>query len=242
MNTFAGDKKVGASVLYASEQKFIAWAVPKLPRVIETYHLTLASIPISGLIIVFSFLAADDLRWLWGVSAMIVLQWLTDSLDGAIGRARGTGLVRWGYYMDHFLDYLFLAAIMMGYMILIPDRFKWTFFFVFALFAGFMINSYLVMAASNKFRISHLGIGPTEIRLLFIVINTLLTVFGKTHLVFAMPYAIGFGFFGLAFIVYREQATLWHMDMEIKRVSSIEPSSNSREPRNPSDTTGHVGE
>lgn len=216
MSEFSGDKKIGKSLVHNFEQRFIAWAVPKVPKRIETYHLTLASIPISGLIVLFSFLATLDIVWLWGVSVMIVLQWLTDSLDGAIGRARNTGLIRWGYYMDHLLDYFFLAAVMMGYMILLPDHSKWIFFFVFVLFTGFMINSYLVMASANKFRIAHLGIGPTEIRFLFIVINTLLILFGKTHLILLLPLALSFGFFGLIFIIYHEQREIWQMDLEKK--------------------------
>lgn len=216
MEEFSGDKKEGKSLLHAFEQRFVTWAVERVPKSVETYHLTLASIPISGLLVLFAFLAGDDIRWLWGMSAMIALQWLTDSLDGAVGRLRNTGLVRWGYYMDHLLDYFFLAALMMGYMILLPDKFKWVFFFVFALFAGFMVNSYLVMGATNRFRVSHLGIGPTEVRLVFIFINTSLIVFGKTHLVFALPYALAAAFFGLLFIIYREQKVIWAMDMEKK--------------------------
>ncbi len=207
---------MGKSLLHPLEQRFIAWAVPKVPKSVETYHLTLATIPICGLLILFSFLAADDIRWLWGMSGMIALQWLTDSLDGTVGRVRKTGLIRWGYYMDHLLDYFFLAALMASYMILLPDGFKWVFFFVFALFAGYMVNSYLVMAATNKFRVVHLGIGPTEIRLVFIVINTLLILFGKTHLVFVLPYVLGAAFLGLIFIIYREQKEIWSMDMARK--------------------------
>ena len=214
MEAFSGDKKVGRSLLYPLERRFVDWAVAKVPKPIETYHLTLATIPICALLILFSFLAVNDIRWLWGMSAMIALQWLTDSLDGAVGRLRRTGLLRWGYYMDHLLDYFFLAALMVGYMILLPDKSKWVFFFVFALFAGYMVNSYLVMAATNKFRVSHLGIGPTEIRVLFILINTLLVVFGKTHLVFALPYTLGGAFVGLLYIIYKEQKMIWALDLD----------------------------
>jgi len=204
-------------MIHVLEQRFIVWALPYVPKWAETYHLTLASVPICLLLILFAFLATDDIRWLWGMSAMIALQWLTDSLDGSVGRVRNTGLIRWGYYMDHLLDYFFLAALMIGYMILLPDKSKWMFFFVFALFAGFMVHSYLSMAATNKFRVSHFGIGPTEIRLVFILINTLLILFGKTHLVFALPFVLGFAFVGMIFMIYREQRAIWAMDMARKR-------------------------
>lgn len=221
-DVFSGDKKVGKSLVHNAEQRFISWVVPKVPAFIETYHLTILTIPISVLIIIFSLLASTDMLWLWGVSAMVLLQWFTDSLDGAVGRARNTGLIRWGYYMDHLLDYFFLASVMIGYMILLPDKSKWLFFFIFALVTGFMVNSFLVMAATNKFRIAHLGVGPTEIRLVFIIINTLLIVFGKTHLAFTLQFILPLSFLGLIVVIYKEQKNIWKMDMETKYLKHIE--------------------
>ncbi|MDD2786083.1 MAG: CDP-alcohol phosphatidyltransferase family protein [Patescibacteria group bacterium] len=219
---FAGDKKVGRSILTRWETKIVGWAVPKVPLFIRTYHLTLATIPISLGIVLFSYMARFEINWLWLVSVFIFMQWVTDGLDGAVGRAREEGFIKWGYYMDHFLDYIFLCAILIGYMLLIPDRFKDVHFFVLAIFGAFMVNSYLAFAASNKFRIAYLGIGPTEIRLVFIVINTLIILFGKTYMVVALPYVLVFSFFGLCVVVYRTQKEIWEIDMAIKRKNQIE--------------------
>ena len=214
---FAGDKKVGVSILHKPEQRFIAWAAPRVPAGLETYHLTLMTVPISLLIVLFSFLAKEEILWLAGAAVMVALQWLTDSLDGAVGRLRNTGLIRWGYYMDHLLGYFFLASVMIGYMILMPDTSKWLFFFIFALVAGFMVNSFLAIAASNKFRLTHLGTGPTEIRIAFIVIDILLIIFGKTHLAFTVPFLLPLAFVGLVYVIYQEQRKIWQLDMEAKK-------------------------
>ncbi len=215
--TFGGNQKVGQSILAAPEKRFINFAVNHVPNWLRSHHLTLLSIPISVLIILFGFLATFDLTWLWGVSLMIAMQWLTDSLDGAAGRKRNEGLVRWGYYMDHFLDYIFLASILIAYGILLPTEFWPMQFFVLVIFGAFMINSFLAMAATNKFRIAYLGIGPTEIRLVFILINTLLIIFGKTHLAGALPYLLVASFIGLIVVVYRTQKEIWKMDMDAMR-------------------------
>jgi len=212
MQEFDGGKKIGVSIFGKPEKRFIDWLTPKVPAFIRSHHLTLASIPISLLIIAFSFLARENDAYLWGVSLMIAAQWLTDSLDGAVGRFRNEGLIRWGYYMDHFLDYIFLASILVGYMILLPDHFKYLQFFILAIFGAFMVNSYLALSATGRFRITHLGIGPTEIRLLFILINTMLFFFGKTYLAGALPYALGFSFLSLCFVVYRTQKEIWALD------------------------------
>ena len=117
-----------------------------------------------------------------GVNVCIVGQYITDLLDGAVGRARNTGLKLWGYYVDHFLDYIFLGAIFFGYAVLLPAVYHKMILFTLIMFAGFMVHAFLEFACTNRFRISYLGIGPNEVRLLFIVINVLLIVFGKTHL------------------------------------------------------------
>jgi archaetidylinositol phosphate synthase len=214
---FNGDKKEGHSLLHPLEKRFLAWAVPKVPNGIETYHLTITTILWSIGIVVFSFLAKYDIRWLWAVSFMIFCQYITDLLDGAIGRARNTGLIKWGFYMDHFLDYIFLCSILIGYSFLVPDRMKYMLFFVLAIFGGYMMDSYLAFAATNSFKITHLGIGPTEIRLLFITINTLLIIFGKTYLVWSLPYALILSTLGLVYVVYENHKQIWNMDMDNKK-------------------------
>ncbi|MHC4068087.1 MAG: CDP-alcohol phosphatidyltransferase family protein [Planctomycetota bacterium] len=213
---FGGDKKFGASILHRAETGMKEWMVPKVPKCVETYHLTLTTVLWSLLIIVFSFLAKYNINWLWLVSLMIFLQYITDLLDGAVGRARDTGLIKWGFYMDHFLDYIFLCSILIGYSLILPDHYKYILFFILAMFGAFMVNSFLSFAATNKFKISYLGIGPTEVRLIFIMVNTLLIVFGKTYLAIALPFVLAFSVFGLFVVVFKTQKYLWEIDMANK--------------------------
>ncbi|MBU0660776.1 hypothetical protein KKG22_01195 [Patescibacteria group bacterium] len=210
---FAGDKKVGQSILGPLEKKAIDFLVPKLPMWMTSARLTMTTI-IWSLAIILGSLAAEhwDVNWLWLVSMMIFMQYVTDSLDGSLGKYRGEGLIKWGYYMDHFLDYIFLASIVIGYGFFLPDQLKYQLFFVFAVLVGFMVNSFLAMAATNKFRITHMGIGPTEIRLVFIIINTMIIFFGKTHVAFLLPYVLIAAFIGLCYIVYITQKDIWAED------------------------------
>ena len=79
-----------------------------------------------------------------------------------------------------------------------------------------MVNAYLSFAATNKFKITYLKIGPTEIRLLFIIINTLLIFFGKTYLKWSLPYVLTFSLLSLVYVVYKTQKELWEIDMKNK--------------------------
>ncbi|MCD4704856.1 hypothetical protein K8R66_02145 [bacterium] len=216
MEKFAGDKKKGESLFTPWEKKFVAKYVAKIPKGIETYHLTLTTIIWSGLIILSGYLAQKNLNWLWLSSIMIVFQYITDLFDGAVGRYRDTGLVKWGFYMDHLLDYFFLCAILISYVFFLPMEYRYIQFFTLAILAGYMVNSFLSFAATNEFEISYLKIGPTEIRLLFIIINTLFIIFGKTYLLFALPFSFVFIVIGLIIVVYKTQKNLWKIDMRNK--------------------------
>lgn len=216
---FAGDKKKGQSMLGPLEKRLVNYLTPKVPLWITSHGLTYTTIPISLFIILFSFLAQTNILWLWGASAMIALQWLTDSLDGSVGRYRNAGLIRWGYYMDHFLDYIFLCSVMIGYSILLPDNLKYLLLFLLAIFGAFMVNSYLSFSATNEFQISYLGIGPTEIRILFILVNTLLILFGKTHLAFTVPFILPLSVIGLCIVVRRASRHIWQIDMQAKQAT-----------------------
>ncbi len=123
--------------------------------------------------------------------------------------------------MDHLLDYFFLCSILIGYTLLTAHQYPILEFFVLALCGGYMVNSFLVFGATQESHLIHLGIGPTEIRLLFIILNTLIIFFGKTYLVPALPYVLGGCFVGLCIIVYRTQRDLWRRDMEIKRQKEL---------------------
>jgi len=55
--------------------------VPRVPSWCETHHLTLTTLLWSAGVVGFSALAAGDVRWLWGASVCIALQYVTDLLD-----------------------------------------------------------------------------------------------------------------------------------------------------------------
>jgi phosphatidylglycerophosphate synthase len=216
--TFHGDKKEGKWLLADAETRLKNWLVPKVPGFIQTYHLTMTTLLWCALIISCSFLARYNLHWLWVVSLSIFGQYITDLLDGEIGRRRNTGLIKWGYYMDHFLDYLFLCSIIIGYGLMVPDQNKYILFYILALFGAFMVNSFLSFAATGAFKISYMLIGPTEVRLIFILINTFIIFFAKRFdLVRMLPFVLAGATFCLFVTVFQTQKQLWKTDMENKR-------------------------
>jgi len=213
---FAGATKTNTSFLTPLERRLAIRVLPRIPTWLETYHLTMLTLVWSGLILYFSSLAARDLRWLWGVSVMIGLQYVTDHYDGKIGKYRGTGLVRWGYYMDHLLDYLFLCSVIVGYAFILPERSRFQILIMLAIFAGYEVSTFLAFAATDRLKISYLKFGPTEFRLALIVINALLVQFGTRQMVNGLKYVNIGAAIGLALVVYRTHKLIWELDMKHK--------------------------
>ena len=213
---FSGHKKFGQSILYNVEQKFVKWGTPKIPKSIETWTLTYMTGVWSILVLIFGYLSQYNIHWLWGTSAMIILQYLTDLFDGAVGRYRNTGLIKWGYYADHFLDYIFMCCLLIGYSFFIPDRYG-ILFFIMMVYGAFMVNSFVHFASTNKFTISYMGLGPTEARIGFLIVNGMLIIAGKIYLSQYLPILLIIAFIGLCVAVYKNQKILWELDMKEKK-------------------------
>jgi archaetidylinositol phosphate synthase len=214
---FAGASKTSPSLLAPLERRVTRVVLPRIPRWLETHHLTMLTLVWCIFIVVFSYLARRDIRWLWLVSLMIFFQYVTDYFDGKVGKLRRTGLVKWGFYMDHTLDYVFLCSVMIGYVLILPERSRFHLLLLLAVSTGFMINAFLAFAATEKFHISFMKIGPSEFRLVLIIVNALLVLFGKRYMVSSLPYVTAGCFVGLCLIVYRTQKKIWKSDMEYKR-------------------------
>jgi archaetidylinositol phosphate synthase len=213
---FPGASKSNNSFLTPFERRLAIRVLPRIPSWLETYHLTMLTLLWSGFILFFSYLARNDLRWLWGVSAMVALQYVTDHYDGKIGKYRGTGLVRWGYYMDHLLDYLFLCSVIIGYAFLLPERSRYQILIMLAIFAGYEVSTFLAFAATDRLKISYLKFGPTEFRLALIVINALLVQYGTRTMINGLKYVNVGAFIGLVLVVYRTHKVIWALDMKHK--------------------------
>ncbi len=95
--------------------------IPKLPLWINTYNLTLVSLVWSSIIVYAGYKSQKNIKWLYLVMICIFLHWLTDSLDGAVGKYRNTGAVKWGYFMDHTMDTIFMDSIFIAFIFALPQ-------------------------------------------------------------------------------------------------------------------------
>lgn len=209
-------KKAGVWLLKLPEKKLVALLLPLVPSWVETYHLTGMTIGWMILAVAGGYLAEKNLNFLGLTSLAIVGQYLTDLLDGAVGRARNTGLIKWGFYADHILDFGFLCSILVGYWFVTPSQYHYVILATLILSGAYFVHTILYFGATGKYEIASMGIGPTETRLVLVVINTMLALFDK--IVF-MNFLKLFFWFNAAYMIitiYTAQRKLWEIDMKNK--------------------------
>ncbi|MGH2991195.1 MAG: CDP-alcohol phosphatidyltransferase family protein, partial [Solirubrobacterales bacterium] len=113
--------------------------------------------------------------WLWAASALLVIQWLGDSLDGTLARVREIQRPKYGYYVDHLVDAISTAAIGIG-LGLSPFMLLSIATLIVVAYLILSINVYLESYAFGRFALGYGRIGPTEVRIVLIALNTALAL------------------------------------------------------------------
>ena len=142
-------------------------------------------------------LANDSLDWLWVASALLVVQWFGDSLDGTLARVRKIERPTYGYYLDHLVDAIATAAIGIG-LGLSPLMLLSIGTLIVVAYLILSINVYLESFAFGRFSIGYGYVGPTEIRLILIALNTVVALGAGLDFVVADLELTVFDLIGLA--------------------------------------------
>jgi archaetidylinositol phosphate synthase len=156
-------------------KRFERWALPRLaarlPEWVVPDHLTALGLLASTFVGVAYALTNRSDAWLWVASAALIVNWFGDSLDGTLARYRRIERPRYGYYLDHLTDAYSTLLIGLGlgfspYMLLAVGL---------AIVIAYLllsINVYLETHVFETFSFSYGNLGPTEVRLILIVLNT----------------------------------------------------------------------
>ena len=171
-------------LLAAPERKVLRWIAARLPRSLRPNHLTAIGVGGGVGVAVGYYLSAQAAGWLWLASAMLVVNWFGDSLDGTLARVRKIERPKYGYYIDHMVD-AFNTAIVGAGIGLSPYVNLSLALILVVVYLSLSINIYLESSVFGVFEISYGIFGPTEVRILLIVANTALfvgaTAFGVTE-------------------------------------------------------------
>lgn len=173
--------RVNNTLVGRLEKKALLWLAAHMPAWVVPDTLTTIGLLASVLIFISYALTYYHRNFLWLASFGFVLQWFGDSLDGTLARYRKIERPRYGFFIDHILDTISEVLIFVGLGLSPYLRFD------LALIAlvGYLIASiyvYLTTYVTGVFRISYSGLGPTEIRLIAIITNTVVYFSGNPTL------------------------------------------------------------
>jgi len=171
-------KRVNDILLGPLERPALLWLAAHTPRWITSDMYTGLGLLASVLIFVSYWLTNYDKNFLWLASLGFVLNWFGDSLDGNLARYRKEERPRYGYFIDHATDAVAEVLVFLGIGLSPYVRFD---------VACLALISYLLMAimvylttyVNSVFRVSYAKLGPTEMRVIAILANTVVFFLGN---------------------------------------------------------------
>ena len=160
------------------ERRLLDWLCARLPTWVTPDKLTLlAALAAIGIGICLAF-SGENPGLLWVAIALFFVHWFGDSLDGSIARYRSIERPNYGFFIDHRSDMLAAFVILVGLGI---SPYVRTDVALLALAGYYLlsVHTFLLAKVTGEFHLSHGGIGPTEIRVIFILLALGLLVFGQ---------------------------------------------------------------
>jgi phosphatidylglycerophosphate synthase len=160
------------------ERPALRWLAAHMPAWVTSDMLT--GVGVFGALVIFAGYSLTNLDkgFLWLASLGFVINWFGDSLDGTLARYRKAERPRYGFFVDHTVDAFNEVLIFLGLGLSPYVRFE----IASLALIGYLLMSvlvYVTTAVTGEFRISYGKLGPTEVRVLAILANTLIFFFGN---------------------------------------------------------------
>lgn len=160
------------------ERALLTWLCRRLPAWVKPDVLT--ALGLVGAAMTFTGYVASNLapEWLLLAIAGYVVNWFGDSLDGSLARFRHIERPSYGYFIDHSCDGLATLLILAG-MGLSPFV---TMDVALVALAGYLllsIHAFLSARVLGELKLSYLAAGPTELRIMLIVLTIVMMRLGS---------------------------------------------------------------
>lgn len=177
MSNVEAHKRETQTILSFIEKPALNWLAKNLPDYFTPDVLTAMGLIgsfFTGLGYALSF---HSDYYLWLASFGLFVNWFGDSLDGTVARFRHIERPKYGFFIDHTLDSVSMVMIGIGVGLSPYARFD----FVLLALVSYLLMSILVYIKTfvhGVFKISYFGLGPTEVRLFIVMVNTIVFYFG----------------------------------------------------------------
>ena len=177
------------------ERPALQWLAAHSPAWVTPDVLTWTGVAASVLIFISYGLTQFNRNFLWLASFGFLMNWLGDSLDGSLARYRHIERPRYGFLVDHWVDAISVVLIFLGLGISpYVDLLVASLALIGYLLLSIMV--YLITYVTGVFQITNAKIGPTEVRVLAVVLNAVM-FFAGNRAIMTVPYLGGISIYTL---------------------------------------------
>jgi archaetidylinositol phosphate synthase len=181
INDIKKHQRVNDILLGPLERPVLLWLARRMPAIVTPDVCTIIGV-MGALAVAGSYALSNyDRTFLWLASFGFIVNWFGDSLDGTLARQRRIERPVFGFFVDHTTDAFSGAVMMLGLGITPYISFNVA---CLALIAYLLLCVLVFVRTSvaGIFKISYSKLGPTEIRVVAILLNTIMYFAGiKTY-------------------------------------------------------------
>ena len=170
MSEINNHRRVNDILLGPLERPTLNWLAAHMPAWVTPDTCTIVGMLGSLGVAASYMLTAYDRNFLWLASLGFVVNWLGDSLDGTLARYRRIERPIYGFFVDHTIDAFSVSVIILG-LGLTPHI---SFNIACLVLITYLLLSVLVFvrtSAVGEFKISYGKLGPTEVRVIAVLLN-----------------------------------------------------------------------
>jgi phosphatidylglycerophosphate synthase len=163
-------RRVNDILLGPLERPTLKWLAAHMPVWVTPDVCTLIGV-LGALLTGISYvLCIYNSNFLWLASLGFVINWFGDSLDGTLARYRKIERPLYGFFVDHTIDAVSVTVIILGLGLTPYVSFNIA---CLALIAYLLLCVLVFLRTSviGEFKISYSKLGPTEIRVILILLN-----------------------------------------------------------------------
>ena len=173
MSQMKPHQRVNDILLGPLERPALAWLAMHMPAWVSPDTLT--GIGVLGAVVICLSYSLSNVHngFLWLASLGFVINWFGDSLDGTLARYRHCERPKYGFFVDHTVDSFNEVLIVLGLGFSPYVRFD----VACLALIGYLLMSILVFIRTyveGVFQISYGRFGPTEIRVILILLNAIM--------------------------------------------------------------------
>lgn len=183
-------QRINDILLGPLERPALQWLAAHMPAWVNPDILT--GIGILGAVLIFASYWLSNLHpaFFWLASLGLVINWFGDSLDGSLARYRKIERPRYGFFIDHTVDAFSEMLVVLGLGLTPYIRFD----VACLALIGYLLMSILVYVRTyveGVFKISFGKLGPTEVRVILMIINAIMFFAGPLPLdLFISPFSV----------------------------------------------------